>query len=472
MQDVDVGGILHGHKLLEKVGRGHYGEVWRAEYLSHEVALKIFTGDRKPAHLRREVFAQFALGRLDGAEGRWFPRVEHLDLDADPPYLRMEFIEGSPLESLLAAGSLSLDERLGIGEKVLQALAAVNAHDFVHGDLSPLNVLVTSSRDVRLIDVGYGALFDASSDVALSTTNEDQPAGVASPLYSAPERFKVASDGCGKPSDVFSFGKLLYHMITGEQPFVIKPVSLKFRVLGRPWDEFVFKCLEERPESRFADGAAALAEYRRIFRPALASGEYRAECPECKSAQSIPGGWAGERYDCRSCGRRLEVLFYDDASRYATTALLSAAEAAVIRDVEILDVRTAGQSRKFCPSCGGEMKIEARKCRHCGTWADEKAKQIVAAAAIKAPPAPEPPSYLMASVVAFLAYFFFWVPGLILNLYFLDAAKAVKRETGREPAGLAALRALLVLFVYVPLACVGALAMLAILGTLIARSVS
>jgi len=164
--------------------------------------------------------------------------------------------------------------------------------------------------------------------------------------------------------------------------------------------------------------------------------------------------------------------FYDDASRYATTALLSPSEAAVSQDVEILDVRTAGQSRKFCPSCGGEMRIEAKKCRHCGTWADEKAKQIVAAAAIAAPPPAEAPSYLMASVVAFLAYFFFWVPGVILNLYFLDAAKTVKRETGREPAGLGALRALLILFVYVPLACLGALAMLALVGTLIARSVS
>ena len=472
MQDVEVGGILHGHKLLERVGRGHYGEVWRAEYLGHEVALKIFTGDRKPAHLRREVFAQYALGRLDAEEGRWFPRVDHLDLDADPPYLRMEFIEGSPLESLLANPSLSLDERLAIGEKVLRALAAVHAHDFVHGDLSPLNVLVTTSRDVRLIDVGYGALFDASADVALSTTEEDQPAGVASPLYSAPERFKVAAGGCGKPSDVFSFGKLMYHMITGEQPFVIKPVSLKFPALGRSWDEFVFKCLEEKPEARFADGAAALVEYRRIFRPALAPGEYRAECPECRSAQSIPGGWAGERYDCRGCGRRLEVLFYDEGSRYATTALLSSAEAAVPQDVEILDVRTAGRSRKFCPACGGEVKIEARKCRHCGTWTDERAKQIVAAAAAESVRPVEPPSYLMASFVTFLAYFFFWVPGFVLNLYFLDAARRGHRETGREPAGLGALRGLLILFVYIPLALVGALGMLALLGGLLARALS
>lgn len=469
MQDLAVGGSIHGHKLIEKVGRGHYGEVWRAEYMGHEVALKIFTGDRKPAHLRREVFAQYALGRIDGPEGRWFPRVEHLDLDADPPFLRMEFIEGSPLEELISNPALSLDERLGIGEQILRALAAVHAHDFVHGDLSPLNVLVTPTRDVRLIDVGYGALFDAAAEIALSTTNDDQPTGVASPLYSAPERFRIAADGCGKPSDVFSFGKLLYHMITGEQPFVIKPVSLKFRALGATWDDFVFRCLEEKPENRFADGAAALAEYRRIFRPALAAGEYRAECPECKAAQSIPGGWAGERYDCRACGRRLEVLFYDDASRYATTALLTGTDALKPPDIQILDVHVDQRTKKFCPACGGEMKVEAKKCRHCGTWADEKAREIVAA---KPPPRPaEPPSFLAASVVTLVGYFLFWIPGLVLNAYFLDAARRAARETGRDPAGLGALRALLILFVYVPLATVGAITMLIIIAAVIAGAV-
>lgn len=472
MQDVVVGGSLHGHKLLEKVGRGHYGEVWRAEFQGRQVALKIFTGDRKPAHLRREVFAQYALGRLEGEEGRWFPRVEHLDLDAEPAYLRMEFIEGLPLEELLSNPALSLDQRLAIGEQVLRAVASVHAHDFVHGDLSPLNVLVSPSREVRLIDVGYGALFDVSADVALSTTTEDAPAGVASPLYSAPERFKIAADGCGKPSDIFSFGKLLYHMITGEQPFVIKPVSLKFKALGADWDAFVFKCLEEKPEARFADGAAALAEYRRIFRPALAPGEYRAECPECRSAQSIPGGWAGERFNCRGCSRRLEVLFYDDGSRYATTALLSPAEAAVPLDVEILDVKTAAASRKFCPSCGGEVKVEAKKCRHCGVWADERARALLAAEAAVAPPPAEPPSFVLSAVAVFWAYFFFWLPGLILNLYFLDAARRAKLETGKEPAGLNALRGLRILFVYLPLAAVTILTLLALVVGLIARWVS
>jgi len=461
MEDVVVGGILHGHKLLEKVGRGHYGEVWRADYLGHEVALKIFTGDRKPAHLRREVFAQYALGRLPGGEGRWFPRVDHLDLDADPPYLRMEFIDGAPLADRLAG--LALDDRLVLGEQILRALATVHRHDFVHGDLSPLNVMVTDRRDVRLIDVGYGALFDVSADVALSTTGEDQPAGVASPLYSAPERFTLDGAGCGKPADVFSFGKLLYHLLTGEQPFVIKPVSLKQRALGSRWDDFVFKCLEEKPEDRYADASAALEEYLRLHRPALGAGQALAECPDCKTAQAV-ASVVGARLDCRGCGRRLEVLLTDDASRYATTVLVTGAEAALPPDVQILDVKTAGRERKFCPSCGEEIRLEARKCRHCKTWTDEPAAST--------PPSPvaDPPLFLAAATATFLAYFFFWLPGLILNLYFLDSAKRAKAETGREPSGLGVLRGLLILFVYVPLACIGALASLALLGGLIVRA--
>jgi len=115
------------------------------------------------------------------------------------------------------------------------------------------------------------------------------------------------------------------------------------------------------------------------------------------------------------------------------------------------------------------MKVEAKKCRHCGTWADEKAREIVAA---KPPPRPaEPPSFLMASIVTFLGYFFFWIPGVILNAYFLDSARRVARECGREPAGLGALRALLILFVYVPLTLIAILTTLIVVGAVLFRSV-
>jgi hypothetical protein len=476
MRDVAAGESIHGHRLLGKLGEGLYGEVWRAEYLGHEVALKVFNTGRRPAHLKRELFAQYALGRLEGPDARWFPRVEHLDLDADPPYVRMELIDGTPLEDLLANPALSLDERLQIGEKVLEALCVVHRHEFVHGDLSPLNVLVTPDRGVRLIDVGFGALVPDGQDIALSTTEEDRSShGVASPLYSAPERFKSApTEGCGKPSDIFSFGKLLYRLITGEQPFVIKPVSLKFRVLGASWDDFLFRCLEERPEARFEDAAAALAEYRRIYRPEPAPGEYRAECPECRAAQSIPGGWAGERFDCRGCGRSIEVLFYDDASRYATTALVSGPPAPETPPILFLDRDAESpRARKFCPSCGGEMKVQAKKCRHCNAWADEEARKLVEARAGRRPAAAAAPaSFVLPALVTLIGYVLFWVPGAVLNWYFLDDARKVARETGRDPRGMAALRVLLWLFVYLPLLGLAALVLLGLAGAILAAALT
>lgn len=448
MSQSAVGDLLHGHRLHEKLGEGRYGAVWRAEHQGRPVALKVFNGGRPRAQLKREAFAQHALGRLPGEDGRWFPRIEHVDLDAEPPYIRMELIDGVPLEELLANPALSLDERLAVGERVLRAVDAVHRNDFVHGDLSPLNVLVTADRAVRLIDVGFGAAADEAGDIALSATEAEQPdAGVASPLYSAPERFRLdAPGGLGRQADVFSFGKLLYRLITGEQPFVIKPVSLKFPALGAKWDDFLFRCLEEKPEARFPDAGAALAEYRRVWRPALAPGEYRAECPECRAAQSIPGGWAGERFDCRRCAVRLEVLFYDDASRYATTATVAPGEPPP--PILFLDAEAPPRARKFCLKCGGEMRVEAKKCRHCGSWAEEEMLKLGELRVART----EPPASLVPSALfTLLAYGAFWLPGAILNFHFLGEARKTTERTGVAPAGARALRAMIWLFVYLPL---------------------
>jgi hypothetical protein len=436
--------------------------------LGHPVALKVFTGGRRPAHLRRELFAQYALGRLEGAESRWFPRVDHIDLDAEPPYMRMELIEGEPLERLLANPALSLEERLGIAEKILEALAVVHRHDFVHGDLSPQNVLVAPDRSVRLIDVGFGALFEDGADIAVSTSAEDAPTGVASPLYSAPERFKPAPmEGCGKPSDIFSFGKLLYRLITGEQPFVIKPVSLKFRALGTKWDDFLFKCLEERPEARFADAAQALAEFRRICRFELVPGEYRAECAECGAAQSIPGGWAGERFDCRRCSKKLEVLFYDDTSRYATTAVVAAPPRPEPPPILFIEEETSVRARTFCLKCGGEIRPEAKKCRHCGVWVQEEARRVLEAVRREPPIARPARSYVAPAVVTFFAYFLFWFPGAILNWYFLDDARRAEHSEGRRFPGVGALRLMMWLLVYLPFLTVCVLVVFALFGGLL-----
>ncbi len=469
-----VGRTVAGHRLIEKIGEGHFGEVWKAEYLGHTVALKLFTGHTKTSNLRREAFAQYALGRLERPDGAHFPHVEHIELEGEPAYMRMEYVEGRPLEDVTAGAGHTLEQRLALGLRVLEAVAAVHRHGFIHGDLSPANILVAHDGGVKLIDVGYGALFDeGAQDVEISRGADERPLGVASPLYAAPERFRAEFlDGCGKASDIFSFGKLLYRLITGEAPFVIKPVSMKFPALGRAWDDYLFRCLEEDPSKRFADGPAALEEYRRIRTPQLADGEFRAECPECRTRASVPGGWAGERFACQGCGLTLEVLFYDETTRLASTAVVADAAEAAREGIEFIDepevVITEGlRSRKFCPSCGQSIYAEAKKCRHCSAWVDEMAKKLVTERETRRRQERQQAalarrSFSLPVVATFLAYFLFWIPGAMLNWYFLEEARRVKRMTRVEPTGLDALLIMMWLFVYIPVGMLGALLVLGI----------
>jgi serine/threonine protein kinase len=263
-----AGDRVHGHLLQARIGSGGEGEVWRAEFLGEVVALKLFRGDRRPAERRRELAAAYALGRLEGPDGRCFPRIEQVDLEAVPAYVRMEYVDALPLEERVRLGNLTASERVVLALRILEALAVVHRHDFVHGDLSPRNILVTRDLAVRLIDVGCVASRGEAGDIAVSGPAPAPGPGLAAPHYAAPERFEPEMGPMGKAADVFSYGKVLYRLLTGESPQVIKPPSLRARSLTPAWDDFLFKCLEERPENRPPDAPAALAMLRRLLESA------------------------------------------------------------------------------------------------------------------------------------------------------------------------------------------------------------
>src|SRR5262245_19325234 len=359
MPDASAGPRIAGHRLNRRIGRGLFGEVWAGEYEGRPVAVKIIHAHGHAPALRRQACAQEALSRVPGPDAAYFPRVETVDFDHDPPFLRMELVDARPLEDAMRDPAFALDDRLRAARRILEALAAVHRHGFIHGDLSPGNVLVAPDGAAKLIDVGCGALPDeGESEIEMSGPEETQSMGVAAPLYAAPERFRSEFlRGCGRAADVFSFGKLFYALVTGQAPFVIKPVSRAVPALGAVWDDFVFACLEEDPLRRPPHAAAALVDFDRIHRTAE-SREFRAMCPECGARASVPAGWEGERFDCAGCGLTLEVLFYDDEARHASTAVVTEPPP----DVEFIDdpaPRPADErARKFCPSCGRGIWVE------------------------------------------------------------------------------------------------------------------
>ncbi len=266
---LNPGQVIQGQTLVEKLGEGGFGEVWKANYYGQDVAVKFFHRRDRLEGARRESIAQYALGRLKPEDGgRFFPRVEHFDLDANPSYMRMEFVDGKSLNHhFTKQAQFEMGRALRIAEDLLSALVVVHDMGFVHGDLSASNVLVCADDKVKLIDVGYGVLFQESVDVERSTAMTlGVSVGAATPLYSAPERFtqEFLAPGVGKRADVFSFGKLLYQLLTWESPSTVKPISRKVSPLGGTWDDFVFQCVSEKAQDRFADAREALAAFQEL----------------------------------------------------------------------------------------------------------------------------------------------------------------------------------------------------------------
>jgi hypothetical protein len=447
------GAEVAGHRLIEKLGQGRFGQVWKAAHDGGACALKLFSRPARMAQLRRGALAQYALGRLPAPAGRFFPRVDRIDLEHDPPYMRMELVAGVSLEEVIGAGELPLERRLALGRQILEALAVIHAQGFVHGDLSPHNVIVSADGEpsVRLIDVGFGALADeegedpAHSDEA---PGADRPYGVASPLYAAPERFRSEFlDGQAEASDLFSYGKILYRLLTGESPHVVKPVSRKIPQLGHGWDDFVFQCVEERPEDRFVNAGAALAAFRSL------EGAAKMTCPECDEITALAGVKAGDRVVCPDCLATVEIL--------SVGARAGTADAALVSEAQPLE----GE----CPSCGEALEAGTRRCPSCGLLSTGFVRQVIHEAAATVPPKPLPPapSFLLPAFFTLVGYGACWLPGAILNLHFLSESNQVEQKYGRQPEGATLLHVMIWLLVYMPLIFLGSVAVFGILGALL-----
>lgn len=393
------GDVLHGHRLIEKLGEGGYGQVWKAEYYGTPVALKLFHAPK--ARVRSEALAAYRLGRLEGDDRRFFPRIEHIDLDADPPYLRMELLDGVPLDRYLTEhAELDTEARLSLANQLLHALEVVHRNGFIHGDLSPANVVVSPRGALWLIDVGFGAAFE--EDAVRASVSTEGALGAASPLYAAPERFERAFRECGKAADVYSFGKILYLILTGEPPDAIKPLS-RFRPDLARWEEFVYRCVEHDPAKRPPDAGAAREEMAALRGAAIAQPRFRAVCPACGTENQMADRDLGEERSCRSCRKGMEVLFFD----------VDAGEAVVRGSGRIVSrVRVE-------PVRAGERRPEARRPS----------------------PAPETgprfqmPDYVPIAIVTFFLFFLLWVPGAIATLVFYFRGREIRNRTGYFPPG-------------------------------------
>ncbi len=213
-QDPDLeikGEPLRGYRLLEQIGEGAFGVVYRAiqPQVGREVAVKSIHPElaNLPDFVRR--FER---------EAQLVARLEHPHIvplydywrEPDAAYLVMRFLRGGSLEGLLGEGGLDLDRATAILDQVASALAAAHRQGVVHRDVKPGNVLLDEDGNAYLSDFG----------VALGVGLPEQTTGTmirGTPDYLSPEQIRLES--VSPRSDIYSLGIVLYEMITGEHPF-------------------------------------------------------------------------------------------------------------------------------------------------------------------------------------------------------------------------------------------------------------
>lgn len=447
MDTLKSGGWIHNHKLLEKLGEGGYGEVWKAEYFGAPVALKIFTRAERLASIRDEAVAQYRLGRLEGRDGRHFPRVEHIDVEARPPYMRMEIVAGVSLEAYLKANPRGgVMDRLLLARQILEGLEVIHRMGFVHGDLSPGNILVTSDATVKIIDVGFGAVFQPVDQVERSG-EASSLLGAASPSYSAPERGRLKFRECGKQCDVFSFGKVLYRILTGREPHTLVPLTKVYPALVPDWDDFLYRCVEEDPERRFADGQAALEAFQALLAKEGTDAvpiSFVGECPRCRTSTLVPEHWLGRKFQCKGCERNLEVIYFDVEGGRAEVRGVDGDPTFTVSAPTLAPCLRCGEPTEMktgCPNCPAPPRRTRQRTFRIAPPPER---------AIAAPPAPA--DFRSRALIAFLLFPLFWWPGAIATAYFLSEAKGIERAEGRPVIGLTLLKTMMATLVYLPIA--------------------
>ena len=226
-----VGTTLSHYKVLEKIGQGGMGEVYRAEdtNLSREVAIKVlpeqFTKDpQRLARFEREAKLLASLNHPNIAAIYGFEEAD------DVRFLAMELVPGDTLAERVAKGPVPVEEALEICRQIAEGVEAAHEKGVIHRDLKPANVKVTPEGKVKILDFGLAKAFEEETPVtdisqSPTLTEEMTRAGVilGTAAYMSPEQAK--GEPVDKRADIFAFGCVLYELLTGKRTFDGKTIT-------------------------------------------------------------------------------------------------------------------------------------------------------------------------------------------------------------------------------------------------------
>lgn len=320
--------------LEQPLGRGTFGEVWRARHhvwADQCVAIKIPTDPSYLHNLQREGTA------VHGLEHPNIVRALGFDPYADPPYLVMEYVPGSSLRPLIESRSLTPEQAVAILRQVLSGLSHAHSHGLVHRDMKPENILIheRASREgydapgvVKVTDFGLGkaATTAQAQSIAYSASlAADDAKRIAGTLdYMAPEQRN--GDGVDARADLYACGIILYELLTGERPAGTDMPSDLNAASPKFLDE-VFRRSYARLEKRYASAEEFLGALSAPTPPPLP--------PPLPWERRPSAGLAGARGKlCPSCRRPVAA------------------------------------NDQFCMHCGLQLVEWVLRCPQCGAYPD------------------------------------------------------------------------------------------------------
>ena len=282
--DALLGKLVSHYRFVDKLGEGGMGVVYKARdtHLDRFVAVKVLPAERVVNPERRRRFVQEA----KSASALNHPNiitVYDIVNEEGIDFISMEYVPGKALNHLIPRRGLPLGDALKYAVQIADALAAAHAAGIVHRDLKPGNVMVSGVEEqgrtgsVKVVDFGLAKLLEGSdnSDLELTesirneegfSTEEGTIVGTIS--YLSPEQ--AEGKRVDARSDIFSFGALLYEMVTGRKAFLgdskvstlsailreePKPVSQVVEGVPHELERIIGRCLRKNPERRFQTAA-------------------------------------------------------------------------------------------------------------------------------------------------------------------------------------------------------------------------
>jgi len=350
---IEVGKSLGNYKVVSAIGAGGMGEVYRARdtKLGRDVAIKVLPASLSESAERLNRFEQEAqaAGALNHPN---ILVIHHIGIHDGAPYIVSELLEGETLRERMGGAALPQRKAIDYALQIAKGLAAAHEKGIVHRDIKPDNIFITHDGRVKILDFGLAKLTSATdgnqsqTEVPTRKVNTDPGTVMGTMGYMSPEQLK--GQAADHRSDIFSFGAILYEMLSGSRAFrgdsMAETMSAILRedppdlsetnkTVSPALERVVRHCLEKNPAERFHSARDLAFAIESLSGSAISSGQ-TATMPtitaESSAAVGLSGwlgnarvGWIGAGVLVVSLLAALSLLYFNRSETNTGAARLS-----------------------------------------------------------------------------------------------------------------------------------------------------